>query len=456
MTASSRERMAGVAERGAWFAFVVLVVVSPMRARLTIDARRTATVYGDYTDFLLFVSDVALLATVALWFVSLVGRRRAVWFGPRFVRWPVAAILIVMGVGVPFAVDVPLAAYTSVRFLVLAALAVYVVNEVGRLSRLVAPLAVMVVVQAVIGIGQVVGQRSVGVGWLGEHVLAPSLGVSVVTANDGVRTLRAYGLTDHPNILGGVLAMALLLLAGVIITQGDRVNHADRSTWWLTVVFALGGAALLVTFSRGAWLGLLAGLLVAAGMLMLMRDRVALRRLGSLCVAGLMVAAPFALPFRHVMSVRASASRRSATEVRSVSERVALSDATTRIVSDHPLVGVGIASLPLAMRAAQPSFAYPYQPAAVVLLDVTAELGVLGGAAYLVVVTAPWVALLRRRTRWTGELAAASAALVALTVVGLFDYYPWTYSAGRIWTWLVLSLWLMVYRNATSRSADAV
>ena len=48
--------------------------------------------------------------------------------------------------------------------------------------------------------------------WLGELVLDPRQnGVSVVATSGTERLLRAYGLTDHPNILGGLLVFGLLL-----------------------------------------------------------------------------------------------------------------------------------------------------------------------------------------------------------------------------------------------------
>jgi len=443
--------MALLANRAAWGAFVALIVVSPMRGRIVLHARRTGTLYRDYTDVLLFASDVALLLTVGLWLLSLTLDHRRVWFGPAFLRWPAVVVLVSAAVGIASAVDRTLTAYSVLRFVALAALAVFVVNEVGELARVVAPIAAMVVVQSVVGLAQVVGQRSIGIGWLGEHVLSPSLGVSVITSDDGLRTLRAYGLTDHPNILGGLLAMGVVLL--VVAVGAPTVGRSRQNV--ASVAFALGVAALLVTFSRGAWIGVLVGLGVVMLMVTSMGDGAARRRLGGACLLGALAAAPFALAFRHDVSVRTSASRRSATEVRSVSERVALSDAATRIVSHHPLAGVGLGGLPVAMQTAAPALAYPYQPAAVVLLDVTAELGVVGGAAYFVAVVAPWIALLRRRHRWTLELALTSGALAVLTVVGLFDYYPWTYSAGRIWAWLVPALWAVTYRNATV-STDAV
>ena len=57
----------------------------------------------------------------------------------------------------------------------------------------------------------------------------------------------------------------------------------------------------------------------------------------------------------------------------------------------------------------------------------------------------------RQRPRWTPDLAATSAALAALSLIGLFDYYTWSYPAGRIWTWVVLALWAAAYRRATAQ-----
>jgi O-antigen ligase len=446
MSATTLESIGNLARRGAWVAFAALVVLSPFRARIDLVTERAVPVYGDYTDFLLYVSDIAVLATLGLWVLSLVLVRRRVRFGPPFLSLPVAVLLAVAWLGVPFAVDVQLAAYTALRFVVLAALALYVVNELGRLDRIVAPAAAMVVVQAVVGIGQVVGQSSLGLSWLGEYELSPNLGVSVITSSDGTRFLRAYGLADHPNMLAGLLAMALILIGGAIATR------PTVGPTWRLVAFVLGTATLLLTFSRGAWFALVVGLVVMAGMLALQRDRASLRRLAIACGAGLIAGAPFIAPYADALDARTDGSGAIATEARSVDERAAVYEETTKIVAAHPAIGVGIGTLPLALRERDPAFRYPFQPASVVLLDVTAETGLVGGAAYLVIAVAPWVVLIRRR-RWTPELAIASGALAALTVVGLFDYYTWAYSAGRLWTWIVLAAWAVAYRTSVSERA---
>jgi putative inorganic carbon (HCO3(-)) transporter len=440
--AVDRSALSARSRQAAFLAFAAVIVVSPFRARIDLVARPTVPVYGDFTDFLLFWSDIAVLATIALWLVSLTLDARPVSFGPRFVSWPAALLVIVSFLGVPFAIDSSLAAYNAIRLLLLVVLGLYVVNEIERLDRLVIPVAVMVFVQAVVGIGQVLGQQSLGLQRVGEHVLSPILGVAVVTAKDGTRYLRAYGLSDHPNILGGVLAFALILLGGAIAID------AVRRAIWPVVIFALGAAALFLTFSRGAWLGLLAGAIVMIAMLVALRHGAALRRLAVAAGAGLLVVTPFVAPYRHVVAARTAPTGQSTRDLRAVSEREAVSEATTQLVVDRPILGVGIGTLPVAIKQEKPVFAFHYEPASIVLLDVTAETGLLGGAAYLILLVAPWLALLRHRHRWTAELAVASAALAALTVVGLFDYYPWTYSSGRIWAWVIVGLWVVAYRRA--------
>ena len=67
---------------------------------------------------------------------------------------------------------------------------------------------------------------------------------------------------------------------------------------------------------------------------------------------------------------------------------------------------------------------------------------------------APWVALVRARTRWTPALVAASGVLAAVTTVGFLDHYTWTTPAGLIWVAIALGLWAAAYRAAASGGVD--
>lgn len=455
-TVGTREVGGCAARRLARVAFVALIILSPFRGRIDLVVRRTSQVYSEYTDFLLSAGDIALVCTVGFWLLAQVLQRRHSSWGPRLLAWPVAVLLGVAAVGIPFSADPALAAYTTVRFVVLIALALYVINEVERVQQVVLAVAAAIALQAVVGIGQVVAQRSLSLASLGEHVLLPQLGVSVVTTGAGLRVLRAYGLTDHPNILGGILVIAVLVLAGAF-ASGRARSPADSLVAPLSlVVIVLAGACAFLTFSRGSWIAATIGMIVLTAMVALGPERSALSRVGLAVLALAMGVAPFVAPYHAVVAARADRSGTISTEARSVDEREALSTVTSRIVRDHPILGVGIGNLPLAMRSAEPRFHYDYQPAAVVLLDVTAETGIVGGIAYLVVLVAPWIALLRKRNAWTPELAGVSAALAAVTIVGVFDYYTWAYAPGRIWAWLILGLWAGTYQRATTGANDHV
>ena len=73
----------------------------------------------------------------------------------------------------------------------------------------------------------------------------------------------------------------------------------------------------------------------------------------------------------------------------------------------------------------------------------SAELGLLGGALWLALIVAPWMALWwkRREVQITPWWAGASGALVALTAVSFFDAYTWSSHQGRLALWLVWGLW---------------
>jgi len=52
------------------------------------------------------------------------------------------------------------------------------------------------------------------------------------------------------------------------------------------------------------------------------------------------------------------------------------------------------------------------------------------------------------------QVWALARSLAAVTVVGLFDFYPWTASAGRTWAWILLGLWVVAYRVALEAIPD--
>ncbi len=114
------------------------------------------------------------------------------------------------------------------------------------------------------------------------------------------------------------------------------------------------------------------------------------------------------------------------------------------------MLGVGLGTFPLALRRAVPNLAFDYQPAHFALLEVAAETGIFGAFFYAFLLLAPMVALWLNRHRLRAEAAtlaviAASGLLLAITAVGLYDYYTWVLTPGRLWQWVGWGLWAITY-----------
>lgn len=218
--------------------------------------------------------------------------------------------------------------------------------------------------------------------------------------------LRPHGTLGHymtfsgQLMLGGALALSHALF-------GDRLRPAYG------VAFAWIALALLVTFTRSAWLGTIAATIV----LLWMRDRRWL--IGVPLAAGVIYA--FAPPnletrMRTIVSV----------EDRTGHERVLLLQSGARMIRDHAWLGVG----PNMVQHVYPRYRLPgvIEPVTPHLhnnfVQIAAERGVPALCIWLWFVTRV-IRNLVRVERTPGQRALASgalAAMVALLVAGLFEY----------------------------------
>jgi len=71
------------------------IVVAPLRYRWLLQARPRPPVYGDYTDFLFFLSDALIVLTLGLWVMSVLIEPRPINTGPALLRWPLAVLIVI-------------------------------------------------------------------------------------------------------------------------------------------------------------------------------------------------------------------------------------------------------------------------------------------------------------------------------------------------------------------------
>jgi putative inorganic carbon (HCO3(-)) transporter len=220
---------------------------------------------------------------------------------------------------------------------------------------------------------------------------------------------RIRGTLSHYMTYSGLMMISGCLLLGVAFEDRGR-----RRAVGLASVLPL--VAVLLTFTRGAYVGMLAAVLVYAAV---RRPRV-LPVLGPLLVI-LFLAAPPGIRdrFRSITDVRDPTNR----------DRIAMLHAGLRMIRDRPVLGLG----PEMVQEYYPIYRDPDAPRWTVphlhnnALQIAAANGLLGAAAYigiLAVFFARVVVLLRRREEagraalWAGALLAG----VALSVAGLFEY----------------------------------
>lgn len=129
----------------------------------------------------------------------------------------------------------------------------YIINEKPDLLWV---LAAIIILQAGAALGQFLGQRDLGLRFLGEPALDPATrGISVVMRG-AARWLRGYGLTNHPNTTAGTLVSVVLMLPLTVGATRRRQLAAG-------VVFVLGVAGILSTLARWAIACLALALLIA-------------------------------------------------------------------------------------------------------------------------------------------------------------------------------------------------
>lgn len=200
---------------------------------------------------------------------------------------------------------------------------------------------------------------------LGAAVAAYSLYhyvfVGVVEAADGVR--RVLAVYHSPNalalFLGRLIPSALTLSAAAIIMQR---SWRRAMLPFVTVILLL--AAFYITFSRGAWLGIIAAFVFILIFL--------LGRRAVFAVAGLVILSLLAIPLLPWERLLAATP---------LVQRLYVWQAAVAMLGDHPLTGIGMDNFLyyypqyiLPQAALEPDISHPHN----LILDFWLRLGILG------------------------------------------------------------------------------
>ncbi|MFA5024842.1 MAG: O-antigen ligase family protein [Patescibacteria group bacterium] len=434
----------------------LLVFLLPLQTRLIIRPGMVNFGYLEYGTISLYLTDiilVVLLSFLALNFLLPQAKKFLTisWFSPKiktdYALMALVFLELIVFVSVFFAPYKLLAIYKYSLFL-LGIIIFLIISRSEFFSRLklIYSLLAGIFLQAILAIYQFVTQSTFASKILGlaAHNSAIS-GVSVVEVYNRqgllLRWLRSYGGLDHPNILGGVLAIGIIILLGLLVERKKWQIAEKHKRLFIIINYSLlffFSVALLFTFSRAAYLAVLIGgatVLILSGACHL-KEKMNPKSLECGFILG------FGLLFIVVCSMLFSAVdlrffNDSRLDQISNHERIGGYAEAVRSVVTRPLTGWGVGNYYLSLYDREPYFpSYFYQPAHNVLLLVAAEIGIVGALLFIL-----FIGFIAGKKLLNFKHNGLALALIfALFIMAMVDHWLWSLHFGIFFFWLVLGI----------------
>ena len=399
-------------QNGHWAGYA-LILLLPFSVYWPIGSSFAPEVLDFYARPGFYLSDLAVGAVLL---ANLVGKRGHYRWGQLKLTWPLLALIGLAILTMPMALSPGLAGYMALRWFIAVSLYLSLIQSDLPLKRLVTLFLVGLSLHALIGLGQVLKQGPLGLP--GELAVELDRSGAAVITTGGMPWLRAYGLTFHPNVLGGFMVIGLLLSLPLLTQRSLRL------LWWLLSV------GLLLSFSRSAWLA--AALVLPPVIGWLAWRQPSLRRPMGVILGGTMLLALVGTIFLTGQLKSRFNPRATLTESRSLSERGVLIGIALDVIANRPLTGIGAGNFPLVVQISGASVTP--QPVHNVPLLLAAEIGLAAGGLWFWLWLTPGIAidhLWRRPDPWPVVLIGA---WLAWGVIGLWDSYPWALESGRLLT----------------------
>ncbi len=305
-------------------------------------------------------------------------------------------------------------------------------------------------VQAILAIWQFFSQSIIANKWFGLSAHDPgTLGDLVIETSSG-RWLRAYGSFPHPNMLAGFLVICLLLAIVTLVFYFSKKIYLTWQKMFIWLSLLLMYFALILTFSRSAWLVFLLCFLIFIAITIWQKNKfyfLVLLKIGLILVL-LTLVTFFILP--DVWKTRITGGR---LEQMSTEQRGIYSEEAANLFKNNWYQGVGLGNFTQATHQLNNNKeAWDYQPVHNIYYLSVIEIGILGGLLLGVLfvwfgyVFYKFVFYLKFENLW---LIGIGLAMLSIFLIGLFDHYTWTLSSGILIFWLILGIFFKLSEHIT-------
>lgn len=296
-------------------------------------------------------------------------------------------------------------------------------------NKLVFVLLVAGALQGALGMGQFLAQETFSSKWLGVSQHVPSEGGASVVENSSGRWLRGYGAFPHPNVLGGYLAVILLIIIWKDAKnfQFSIFNNSIFKHFILTTLCLILFSGLIVSFSRSAWLVFASGFAI---LFFMQKER--RKELGKIAIIFSGVALIWISAFSPLFFSRLEGQTR--LEQKSLDDRSEYVLQSKEIISENFWLGVGAGNYTAEVAQKNPEQSiWQIQPVHNVFLLVWSELGIIGIVLFLAI-------LLFVAAKAFSLSPILGFLLYALYFLLFFDHWLWTSHFGLLFFFLILGI----------------
>jgi len=342
----------------------IVILDIPLQLGTHLFYRDADAVFGALAGLSISATTIALLGLYLSWFIQTTGNRISNSRQSMNVNVPLLCYLAFTALSLFVAQDIRLSFFELFLLVQMYLLFLYVANFVRTREEVLFVVSFLLIgclIESVVVVALAFSDWPSGL-WGPIHLR--------VDAQPHGGWSRIGGTIGSPNEAGAYLSLLLSLAVSLLFSDTPR-----KCKWLAAGVIGVGGTALILTFSRGAWLSFLAA--IALLYVSLWRQNRPSLKIPIVAIAILLISY---LPFRNAVEDRLLADDNG-----SAQSRLPLMNLAFRMISDHPLLGVGSNNFSTVMegyvtRELQRGFLYTVHNK---YLLVWTEVGVGGLLAYL-------------------------------------------------------------------------
>ena len=417
------------------YVLYVILFLLPWQTRWIIHQGMINNGTWEYGTYSLYVLDIIIL--FALTIFMLLKKEFVVYLTKPLYRPLLLLFVVFCLITIPFSLDPFLSFYKFIIWLLGISLLYLLAKLPFRKAALTFVSGAML--SGLLGIWQFLNQTSFAAKWLGlaSHD-ANELGTSVIeaVAPDGFleRWLRAYGSLDHPNIFGGVMAIALILASWLWLFRKDATNKLEGGI--LIISIAVLTAGTIVSFSRASWIAATLGLFVTLIYYFYHKNKHWVDFMAWLAAIGIVVFL-ITTQYSYLLSPRISGDTR--LEQISISERLDGVDSSKTLFFKKPIVGFGISTYTLALKEINPKkISWFYQPVHNSLALLLVEIGMVGALLLFLSIVSFLIYVFKQSAREHRWLIIALS--IALLIIAVFEHWLFSLHFGIVFSATVLGL----------------